>query len=362
MPKAFNLIKNHIDLKTVIHIVGTNGKGSTGRMIAHSLNKMGFKVGHYSSPHILKFNERIWHNGSDSSDTDLEEAHEKLFKLLGKDVSDGLTYFEYTTLLSLLVFDGYDYIVLEAGLGGEFDATNVVPKDISVITPIGYDHQDFLGESIEEIATTKINSIDKQVLISKQNIDKVYEVARDIAKQKNTQLFLTKELVEDDEKINISNYCIKKNWPKFLNENLETVFVLFKLLDLEFDLEHLTNLNIKGRMEVISGNITVDVGHNPLAANVIADNLDKKKIVLIYNSYKDKDYKKVLEILKPNIKHLERIDVQDGRMVDSELLKSYCIELGIEYRELDSINEDENYLVFGSFQVVEEFLRRYNEK
>ena len=146
-------------------------------------------VGHFSSPHILKFNERIWLNGSDSSDEVLDVAHQKLFTILGSEMSESLSYFEYTTLLAFVVFEKCDLMVLEAGLGGEFDATNVCDKALSVITPIGIDHQAFLGESIEEIAGTKIRSIQNQVLLAPQVYDEVREVARNIADEKGAKLY-----------------------------------------------------------------------------------------------------------------------------------------------------------------------------
>ena len=167
---AYALLKPQIRSPKTVHIVGTNGKGSTGRMIAHLAYKSALSVGHYSSPHILKFNERIWLDGEDTSDEILEQAHQKLFDILGKEMSDALSYFEYTTLLAFVVFENCDLMVLEAGLGGEFDATNVCDKELSVITPIGIDHQAFLGETIEEIAATKIRSIQKQVLIGTSGV------------------------------------------------------------------------------------------------------------------------------------------------------------------------------------------------
>ena len=168
MPKAYNLIKHHINIPPVIHIIGTNGKGSTGRFLAHTLLKRGYTVGHYTSPHILKFNERIWINGKDISNEKLEEVHQKLQKLLPTEISDALSYFEYTTLLAALAFEGLDFVILEAGLGGEFDATNVFDKKKTLITTIDYDHQNFLGERIEEIATTKLNAIQDEAIIGKQ--------------------------------------------------------------------------------------------------------------------------------------------------------------------------------------------------
>lgn len=140
---AYDMLKFEIVHPVTVHIVGTNAKGSTGRILSHLAHKSGLSVGHYSSPHILKFNERIWLNGEDASDEVLEVAHQRLWKLLGSSMSEALSYFEYTTLLAFVVFEKCDLVVLEAGLGGEFDATNVCAKELSIITPIGLDHQAF---------------------------------------------------------------------------------------------------------------------------------------------------------------------------------------------------------------------------
>ncbi len=97
-PKAYESIKNLLHIPRVVHLVGTNGKGSTGRFLAQLLKSNSFKVGHYSSPHILKFNERIWLNGSDISDKALENSHKELLKILKPEIVEALSYFEYTTL------------------------------------------------------------------------------------------------------------------------------------------------------------------------------------------------------------------------------------------------------------------------
>jgi dihydrofolate synthase/folylpolyglutamate synthase len=191
---AYAILKPQIKQAQTVHIVGTNGKGSTGRIFSHLAYKSGLNVGHYTSPHIMKFNERIWIDGSDVSDEVLEAAHQKLFGILGKEMSESLSYFEYTTLLAFVVFEHCDLMVLEAGLGGEFDATNVCDKELSVITPIGLDHQAFLGETIEEIAATKIRSIQKKVLLAPQVYDEVTKVAKKIALEKNTEFFEMRKL------------------------------------------------------------------------------------------------------------------------------------------------------------------------
>ena len=136
---SWDKLSTKIKLPFVIHIVGTNGKGSTGRFLAHYLHKIDFKVLHYSSPHIMKFNERIWINGNDVSDENLELAHKFLQDLFEIELLEKLTYFEYTTLLAFYLSKDFDYLVLEEGLGGEFDATNVVENNLSLITTIGLD-------------------------------------------------------------------------------------------------------------------------------------------------------------------------------------------------------------------------------
>lgn len=158
MPRVYEKIKSSLSLPKIIHIIGTNGKGTTGRFLASALHSIGFNTGHYTSPHILEFNERVWINGEDASYELLEKSHQELQNLLTTLDSDSLSYFEYTTLLAMIAFGECEYIVMEAGLGGEFDATAVFPKCLTIVTPIALDHEAFLGSNIQEIATTKLNA------------------------------------------------------------------------------------------------------------------------------------------------------------------------------------------------------------
>ena len=183
MPRAYESIKEHLHIPKVIHIVGTNGKGTTGRFIANALFSLGLKVGHYTSPHIQDFNERIWLNGKNCADEHLEEAHQKLLSILPTEFQQRLSYFEYTTFLAIVVYENCDYIVLEAGLGGEFDATAVFPKVLTLVTPIDIDHEAFLGNTIEEIAATKLNAIQNSAILAAQKETQVYSVANLIAQE-----------------------------------------------------------------------------------------------------------------------------------------------------------------------------------
>ncbi len=351
MPNAYNLIKDKLNLKPVIHIVGTNGKGSTGRFLAHTLLKKGYNVGHYTSPHILKFNERIWINGKSINDEKLEEVHLKLQKLLPQNVIEALSYFEYTTLLAAFAFEGLDFVIMEAGLGGEFDATNVFDKKISLITPIDIDHQNFLGESIEKIAATKLRSIEKEAIIGFQKW-KIKEWAKKL--KPNAKIYDYLEFFEDKE---IEELKSNFKFPEFLFDNYLLAMSFLKKEGIGFSIKDIEDLRLKGRFEEIEKDLFIDVGHNPLAARAIVKSLDKK-VNLVYNTYKDKNYEEILKILKPKINKLFLIDVKNERIEDKNKIKSVAKDLGIEFEEFKEIKKP--MLVFGSFSVVEEFLRGYN--
>ncbi|WP_419764009.1 MAG: bifunctional folylpolyglutamate synthase/dihydrofolate synthase [Arcobacter sp.] len=351
---SFEILKQKIKLPFIIHIVGTNGKGSTGRFLAKYLFAIDKNVLHYSSPHIKKFNERIWINSFDVSDDDLNTAHKFLQDILDITLLEKLTYFEYTTLLAFYLSSNRDYLILEAGLGGEFDATNVAINDLSLITTIDYDHQSFLGNSIKEISLTKMRSCDKVMIVGSQIHDEVPFHAKTIKEQRDIKL-----LTLDDFKIDTRSLC--KFFPKYLLKNISLVIATLKYLNLELDIKKFEMMSLAGRCEKYKKNITLDVGHNPLAARSILEEFKGKKINLIYNSFEDKDYKEVLKILKPIIKKLYILPLEDKRVVKEATLINVCENLNI-ISELfkNEVLKSEDYLVFGSFLVVEKFLKIEN--
>ena len=358
---AYGLLKPYIREPRTVHIVGTNGKGSTGRMIAHLAYKSGLSVGHFSSPHILKFNERIWINGSDSTDSMLEAAHQRLFAILGEQMSDELTYFEYTTLLAFVVFEKCDLMVLEAGLGGEFDATNVCDKVLSVITPIGIDHQAFLGETIEEIAGTKIRSIQKQVLLAPQVYGEVVQIAQRIAQEKGATLFNAEGLALSDKKV-LDEIVSEKSWGEYIADNALVALKALQILDIPYDISDLKSLDLFGRFYPLSKNIRIDVGHNALAAQAIVKAMEPET-VLIYNSLDDKEYETILRTLKPKVKYVQIIPIHSQRATTLSAIENALLKVGLEYEYFEGkIDNNEHYLVFGSFYVVEEFLNHMQKK
>ena len=353
---SWDIISKHITLPYVIHIVGTNGKGSTGRFLSHYLVNKNFKTLHYSSPHILKFNERIWINGKDCLDEQLNYAHKKLQELLPLELLNLLTYFEYTTLLALILSDNLDYLILEAGLGGEFDATNVLPNNLSLITTIDLDHQSFLGNTIEEIAITKMRSVDRKMILGFQVNEEVYSSAIKVQKQLKDEF--NKEIIIQRVK-EFDKYNLSDKFASYLKRNLHLVIECLKELNIEIDLNIFNEVELFGRCQKISSNVTIDVGHNPLAAKVLVNEFKNRKVNLIYNSYKDKDYEKVLSILKPIIKKIIIIDINDKRIVDKKNLLEICQSLNIMPANFEKLNKKEEYLVFGSFLVVEKFIKEY---
>jgi dihydrofolate synthase / folylpolyglutamate synthase len=357
-PKAFLSVAHLLHQPKIVHVVGTNGKGSTGRFLATALNRLGKTTGHYTSPHILQFNERIWINGSDITNIDLESAHEKLNSFLDVQIADSLSYFEYTTLLSMVAFESCEYVVLEAGLGGEFDATNVFDKVLSVFTPIDFDHSAFLGSTIESITGTKLRSMKHKALLGVQNHPIVEDIAHEIALEKKCQLYKVQEIIDPRIKTIALQLATKNGLSDYLRDNCELAMVAFELLGYEVQ-ESLFDQNVLfGRLSRIAKNITLDVGHNALAARAIAQAFGGQKITLIYNTYADKDYREILSILKPIIEFVEIIDVDEGRIVVREELENVLSDLEIRFSVFKTICEDKEYLVFGSFSVAEGFLKR----
>ena len=160
--KILNLLGNpHKKIKT-IHIAGTNGKGSTAIILSEILKAHSLKVGLYTSPHLFRLNERFRINGEEISDKKLEDLLKRLKEVI-KDFP--VTYFEITTALAFLLFfeEKVDIAVIECGLGGRLDATNVIKPEVSIITTVGRDHTKYLGDTLEKIAFEKAGIMKREV-------------------------------------------------------------------------------------------------------------------------------------------------------------------------------------------------------
>ena len=359
MSRVYEKIKSEFKIPRIIHLIGTNGKGTTGRFLASSLYSLGFKTGHYTSPHILNFNERIWLNGEEVSDETLNSAHTQLLKILTKEDSDSLSYFEYTTLLAMWIYKDLDYVVLEAGLGGEFDATAVFDKELTLITPIDIDHQAFLGNTVEEIAKTKLNAVQKVAILANQKHEEVYEIAQDISNENSFKFNRVDDYIKSEDKKIIEVISSELSLAPYLKDNLKLAISALKYLAIKYEAKNFINSRLFGRLSHINENIIVDVGHNTLAASSILNALKGEKYILVYNSYRDKNYTEILSILKPLITHIEIMKIDDERVEKQELLQETIQDLGIVYKIFDKVDKNKKYLVFGSFSVVESFLKKY---
>ncbi|MCQ2870886.1 bifunctional folylpolyglutamate synthase/dihydrofolate synthase [Helicobacter pylori] len=344
----------------VIHVVGTNGKGSTGRFLTLLLADQNFKVLHFTSPHVFEFRERFFLNGSVVGESVLENAHQQL---QSHAFSSTCSYFEYATLLAVMLAKDCDYLVLEAGLGGEFDSTNALEKTLSVFTPIDYDHKEFLGDSLESIAQTKLKAMGSLNIIAPQQ-ELVLNAAQKIAKEKHAKLIV----VQNEISKGVMDYIERYHLAHFLAMNLEVALKAFETLlpcNKQEVLKNLKPLNLIGRCELLSPNILIDVGHNPHSAKALKEEIKRvfnAPIVLIYNCYQDKDACGVLEILKPVIKKVLILELHEERVIQLEKLKGILETLGLEYALFEDLEENENYLVYGSFLVANAFYKCYPKK
>jgi dihydrofolate synthase/folylpolyglutamate synthase len=360
MPRIYTRIKNLLPKPKIIHLVGTNGKGTTGRFLATALYNNSFHVGHYTSPHITDFGERIWLDGKNATKEMLDKAHIALQTILTQEESNSLSYFEYTTFLAMILFKDMDYVVLEAGLGGERDATAVFEKTLTLVTPIAKDHEAFLGDTIESIATTKLKAIQKNAILAKQMFEDVYKVATKLQKKYNFTLYRVEETLSEEDKI-LSQKIVKQlSLPLYQKENLEVALSALNYLGVSYKENDFNEARLFGRLTQFRKNIILDVGHNLLATEAILKALQPKKYVLIYNTYKDKDYKAILKLLEPIIKRVEIIEIVDERIEKKEILEKAISEANLSYSRYEKISDDEQYLVFGSFKVVEAFLEGFH--
>lgn len=364
-PNAYEAVKPHLLLPRVIHIVGTNGKGSTGRFLAQILHSQGLSVGHYTSPHIFDFNERFWRDGEVLSWEVLNACHERLLgffeKQNARELPLRLSYFEWATLLAAVAFEGCDEVILEAGMGGEFDATNVFAKKMSVFTPIGLDHCEMLGESLEQIATTKLNSLSCETLAVFTSDYALPQLGIDAALSKGVKPSFAPHTHFEA----VSEFLKTRPLSDFLASNLNLAYFAARLLGREIA-QIKFDFDLKGRCEKIAPNLWVDVGHNPHAAKAVCEfvkqNLINLKVNLVYNAFKDKDFAEILRIFAPVINRVLVYDYEskDRELASEEIFKT-AQNLGVKCEKFHDISSDENYIVFGSFMLVENFLRNFKQ-
>ena len=283
-------------------------------MLDAALRASGLRVGRYTSPHLVKLNERFFLDGAPIGDDVLSAAAEKVAKIAPED----LTFFEALTAVAFLVYADakVDYAVLETGLGGRLDATNVCVPELCVITRIGLDHCDWLGDTVEKIASEKAGIIKPHVpVVLGENLPEVRAVVEARAKEVGAPFFYAPDVA--------SAADVPRDFPlggTFNRENAVTALAALKVLG-KGDASGFANVVWPGRFQRVE-NFIIDGAHNPPAAHALAEALRElhlsEPLALIAGFCGDKDVGDVLSILAPFVKKGYAVRTNNPRSLSAE--------------------------------------------
>lgn len=344
-----------------VHVAGTNGKGSTSAIMASVLQAAGFRVGLFTSPHLVSFTERIKINGVEISEGEVVALAGEIKEMVSGIDDFSPTFFEVVTAMAMLYFkrNAVDIAVLEVGMGGRLDATNIVTPEVSVITSIGYDHRDFLGNTLREIAREKAGIIKKSipVVASHQEPD-VLEVIEKRAKEQNAELYVFgKDFNSTLTREDVSRICFEYREDSFLLDDLilplagehqmQNASVAIKAIALlavkpgrhitsDFIREGLKNTEWPGRLELIREDppVVIDGAHNPAGALALSRtlrNLFLRKyggIILVLGVMDDKDIPGIMEPLLPLASAVILTSPSYSRAASPEKLAGIAASLG----------------------------------
>lgn len=300
---------NPQDKIKTIHIGGTNGKGSTSNILASVLQESGFKIGLYNSPHLIDFTERIKVNGKNC---DKEFVYHFIQKLKNLPSNIRPSFFEFTTIMAFEYFaqQEVDFAIIEVGLGGRLDSTNIINPLVSAITNVALDHQNILGNTVEEIATEKVGIIKENTpVISGDENDAVKTIIANKAKEKSAE-FIDATTINSNLKSDLKGNYQQKNIKVVLAliHELQKIGVQIPEKDIESGLLNVQkNTNFLGRWYEFSKNpLTIcDTGHNQAGLEEVFEQLntlpEHKHIVLGFVN--DKKIDEVLKILPKNAKY-----------------------------------------------------------
>jgi dihydrofolate synthase/folylpolyglutamate synthase len=378
--RNMQLLMDHLDnpqrtFRSIL-IAGTNGKGS----VASLLSAMIPGAGLYTSPHLVKLNERIRIGNQEISDADLQAVYEQVFRAASeaKNLVYPPTYFELVTAMAFLYFKGRtNFAILEVGLGGRLDATNVVRQDASVITSIGFDHQEFLGNTLNQIATEKAGIIkghEPVVIGPEAELDP-------ICQQAGEHLFRTKHFHRTERAIGGGRYEMNLTTPirqyKGLRpllagrHQLDNVVVAVRAAECvkvsKERIEHGVNTAVwPGRLETIPGNpsFLLDGAHNEMACGVLAEFLKEfypGGVRLIFGCMRDKKYEEMLTILRPHAREMILTKGSSPRFIEPSALLELVPGAHVEASLPDAIayarstaSPEETVLVCGSLYLIGE--------
>ncbi|MEC5129175.1 folylpolyglutamate synthase/dihydrofolate synthase family protein [Verrucomicrobiales bacterium BCK34] len=355
--------------RKVIHVAGTNGKGSVCAFSDRILRDAGVKTGLFTSPHLITFRERIQINGEMISEEAVASGLTKIRDLIAE-WEPHPTFFEITLILALLHFcaDSTEVIILETGMGGRLDATNAVQANVSVITSIALDHQQWLGETIREIAAEKAGILKPNVPVI---VAEIHPDARDVIGRRALTLgipYIEAHPLPDDWKMGLPGPHQKEN----ATLAVEAVCrVEDERLTREGIQESLARTTWRGRFQVISDRLILDGAHNPHAAEVLAKTwateFPGEKATLIFGAAEGKDIIAEFRVLLPVIESIIFVPIQSERRLSADVMKAALETVGgteIKTTEAISVAEalemakasDHRTLVAGSLFLVGEAL------
>ena len=374
-----------------VHIGGTNGKGSTSAMIESVLRTAGYRTGLFPSPYIEEFRERICVSGEMISEEELCRITEKV-KSFADTMEDEPSHFEIVTAIGMLYFKekNCDIVVLEVGLGGEFDASNVIKApDVAVLTNIGLDHTDYLGTTLEEIARTKAGIIKTgSSVVLYPNVPEVTDVIEEICEERGCELttadFSRMKSIDADLggqtfRWDDRTYKIRLTGDYQLRNAAMALTVIEKMRELGWEISDeaiesgMEAAKWPARFEVLGTDpvFILDGGHNSQCAEAVAESLERylpdEKLSLIIGMLRDKDYEAALDILLPYACYCYCLTPASDRALPAEELAAQIRKRGVDAECIEgadkaikkSLAAGRPILAFGSLYMAGEVRTAY---
>lgn len=337
-----------------IHVAGTNGKGSVCAIIASILNCAGIKTGLYTSPHIFEYTERIKINGVDISKDDFANYVFEIVKIVDEN-NLHLTEFEILTAVMFKYFsdNNVEVVVLETGLGGRFDATNVIKSNLcAIITHIDLDHTERLGNTRSKIAFEKAGIIKPDCPVF---TCEGYEEIKDRADECNS-LFVMVAPFEDPTNLALKGTCQQEN----LSLALTAVRHVFPNIPEEIIQEGIKKVKHPCRFQICKDNLIIDGSHNPNGAMALRESLDlyfpNSKRCFVFGCLRNKDYKKMMEILFSKGDEIYFYHFNNQNSCSIKELQESCEFPSKIFKSLDKLPQDSLKIVCGSFYMLNEII------
>jgi len=379
-----------------IHIAGTNGKGSVASALASILHEAGYRVGLYTSPHLIRFNERIRIENKQITNNAVVGAHRAVDRVHSG--SREPTFFEFATAMALYEFGRrkVDWAVIETGMGGRFDATNVITPALSIITNVSLEHREYLGNTLSRIAGEKAGIIKKNApVVTAVRQQQAFSVIQETAKEKCAPLYrLGREFkVKRHRTAGFSYFGIENKWQNLHTglsgdhqiTNAALVLAAIELLNKKFadiSLIHiqkgLANMSWPGRLEIVCRDplVILDGAHNLIAARnlarYLATHLSDRKITMVIGILDDKPYGAMLRSLLPVSSRTILTRAKIDRALDPEKLKSVAKDLVADITiipdvsratkyAVDNARDNEAICIAGSLYVVGEAMAAFEK-